>query len=263
MFWQTEAEPGVRQIGVGGKSVPVPYHLIVDGQQRLTSLYAVTTGKPVVREDFTEARIKIAFNPFTEVFAVPDATTEKQVEWLADITPLFEDFLDTVEGYTERLEQVRGDLTKQERKHLFAVFDRVRDLVGYQFSVVELDASAEEEQVAEVFVRINSEGVVLNQADFILTLMSVYWEKGRRELEDFAGRPRPRRCPRPARSTGTSNPSQPRCCGSPPSWRFGGRSSSTSTRRCGARTSRPARATRPAGRLSSSGLNRPRIRCWT
>jgi hypothetical protein len=186
MFWQTGAEPGVRQIGVGGKSVPVPYHLIVDGQQRLTSLYAVTTGKPVVREDFTEARIKIAFNPFTELFAVPDATTEKQVEWLADITPLFEDFLDTVEGYSERLEQVRGDLTKQERKHLFAVFDRVRDLVAYQFSVVELDATAEEEQVAEVFVRINSEGVVLNQADFILTLMSVFWEKGRRELEDFA-----------------------------------------------------------------------------
>jgi Protein of unknown function DUF262 len=88
MFWQTGAEPGVRQIGIGGKSVPVPYHLIVDGQQRLTSLYAVTTGKPIVREDFTEARIKIAFNPFTQLFAVPDATTEKQVEWLADITPL-------------------------------------------------------------------------------------------------------------------------------------------------------------------------------
>jgi Protein of unknown function DUF262 len=77
MFWQTGAEPGVRQIGVGDKSVPVPYHLIVDGQQRLTSLYAVTTGKPVVREDFTEARIKIAFNPFTELFAVPDATHRK------------------------------------------------------------------------------------------------------------------------------------------------------------------------------------------
>jgi hypothetical protein len=54
MFWQTGAEPGARQIGVGDKSVPVPDHLIVDGQQRLTSLYAVTTGKPVVsRADTT------------------------------------------------------------------------------------------------------------------------------------------------------------------------------------------------------------------
>jgi hypothetical protein len=212
MFWQTRAEPGVRQIGVGDKSVPVPYHLIVDGQQRLTSLYAVTTGKPVVREDFTAARIKIAFNPFTELFAVPDATTEKQVEWLADITPLFDDFLDTVESYIERLEQVRGDLTKQERKHLFAVFDRVRDLVQYQFSVVELDATAEEEQVAEVFVRINSEGVVLNQADFILTLMSVFWERAGVRWRISLAPPRPRPCPRPALSTGTSNPNQRRCC---------------------------------------------------
>ena len=35
-------------------------------------------------------------------------------------------------------------------------------------------------------MRTNSEGVALNQADFILTLMSVHWEKGRRELEAFS-----------------------------------------------------------------------------
>ena len=35
------------------------------------------------------------------------------------------------------------------------------------------------------FVRINSEGVKLNQADFILTLLSVFWDDGRRALEDF------------------------------------------------------------------------------
>ena len=40
-------------------------------------------------------------------------------------------------------------------------------------------------QVADIFVRINSEGVKLNQADFILTLLSVFWDKGRRELEAF------------------------------------------------------------------------------
>jgi hypothetical protein len=39
--------------------------------------------------------------------------------------------------------------------------------------------------VAEVFVRINSQGVTLNQADFILTLMSVFWDEGRSQLERF------------------------------------------------------------------------------
>lgn len=185
MFWQTGAEPGVKQIGTDAKVMAVPSHLIVDGQQRLTSLYAVMLGKPVLREDFTEQVIKVAFNPFTEQFAIPDATTAKQVEWLPDITPLFHSFLETVEAYVDKVREVR-EVTEDERKHLFNVLDQVRDLSGYQFSVVELDVNADEEQVAEVFVRINSEGVVLNQADFILTLMSVFWEKGRRELEDFA-----------------------------------------------------------------------------
>jgi hypothetical protein len=51
---------------------------------------------------------------------------------------------------------------------------------------MELSAGVNEEQVAEVFVRINSEGVKLNQDDFILTLMSVFWEQGRRDLEEFS-----------------------------------------------------------------------------
>ena len=54
--------------------------------------------------------------------------------------------------------------------------------------------------VAEVFVRINGQGAKLNQADFILTLMSVFWEEGRKDLENFAraaagppdGKPSPR-----------------------------------------------------------------------
>lgn len=43
----------------------------------------------------------------------------------------------------------------------------------------------DEEQVADIFVRINSEGVKLNQADFLLTLLSVFWDEGRHALESF------------------------------------------------------------------------------
>lgn len=43
----------------------------------------------------------------------------------------------------------------------------------------------DEEEVAEIFVRINSEGVRLEQADFILTLMSVFWDEGCTALESF------------------------------------------------------------------------------
>jgi len=50
---------------------------------------------------------------------------------------------------------------------------------------LELSSTVDEENVAEVFVRINSKGTTLNQADFILTLMSVFWDDGRAKLEHF------------------------------------------------------------------------------
>lgn len=47
-------------------------------------------------------------------------------------------------------------------------------------------ANAEEEDVSEIFVRVNSGGVALKQNDFILTLLSLYWDEGRKEIEQFS-----------------------------------------------------------------------------
>jgi hypothetical protein len=186
LFWATGAEVGARAIGVDAKDETVPRWLIVDGQQRLTSLYSVFTGHPVVREDYTESRIRIAFRPQDARFEVTDAAIEKDPEYLADITPLWKDYKATVRTYLARLEAARGSIDQDTRDEIDNEFDRVRDLRAYPFEVVELDAAMDEEHVAEVFVRINSEGITLNQADFILTLMSVFREKARKQLEEFA-----------------------------------------------------------------------------
>ena len=42
------------------------------------------------------------------------------------------------------------------------------------------------EEVSDIFLRINSRGKVLNNSDFILTLMSVYREGGRSLIEEFS-----------------------------------------------------------------------------
>jgi hypothetical protein len=186
LFWATGADNGVRQIGTDTKDEKVARWLIVDGQQRLTSLYSVLTGTSVVREDYSQSRIRIAFRPHDCSFEVTDAAIEKNPEFLADITPLFDNYKTTVRSYLDRLEEARGELGQAERDRLDDQFDRVRDVGAYPFQVIELDAAMDEEQVADVFVRINSEGVPLNQADFILTLMSVFRDGARRQLEDFA-----------------------------------------------------------------------------
>ena len=62
---------------------------VIDGQQRLTSLYAVTTGEPVINSDFKEIKITIDFNPFTETFETSTPATEQDSEYFHDITGLF------------------------------------------------------------------------------------------------------------------------------------------------------------------------------
>lgn len=186
LFWETGAEVGARQIGVDDKEARVARWLIVDGQQRLTSLYSVMTGADVIREDYSESRVKLSFRPRDGHFSVWDIAIGNDPEYLDDVTALWKDFRGTVSAFFVHHEKARGELAPAVRNAWEDAIDRVRDLQNYPFNVVELDSSVDEEQVAEVFVRINSEGVKLNQADFILTLMSVFWDKGRKQLEEFA-----------------------------------------------------------------------------
>lgn len=186
LFWSTGASAPTRQIGVGPKEAP-PRLLIVDGQQRLTSLFAVMTGTPVLRNDYTEGRIRIAFHPAEGRFAVTDAAVENDANYIPDITEVWKDHRATRDRFLDRLATSRGEtLPRAEERSLEDAIDRVRDLQHYPFKAVELDASLDDELVAEIFVRINSKGVQLNQADFILTLMSVFDEAGRKQLEAFA-----------------------------------------------------------------------------
>jgi len=195
LFWDTGAEVGAKQIGVGSKE-RAPRLLIVDGQQRLTSLYVVITGAEIVLEDYSQGRIRIAFRPSDSTFAVTDAAIERDPEFIPDISKIWVigERKNEVRAFKKRL-RLKRELSESEADALEEAIDRLHDIRDYPFKAVELNSSVDEELVAEVFVRINSAGVTLNQADFILTLMSVFWEKGRRDLEEFA-----RNCKQPTLS---------------------------------------------------------------
>lgn len=186
LFWDTGVEAGARQIGEGPKA-EVARRLIVDGQQRLTSLFAVMTGAEVLREDYRPTRIRLAFRPSDATFAVTDAAIEKDPEYLPDISAVWSSATGRRKVTREFLARlnVKRPLTEDEEDRIQDALDRLHDLESYPFKGVVLSPEVDEEEVAEIFVRINSEGVKLDQADFILTLTSVFWEKGRRELEEF------------------------------------------------------------------------------
>ncbi len=186
LFWVNSMADGTRQIGVYDKQ-KAPRLLIVDGQQRLTSLYAVMKAQPVVRSDYSQQRLYIAFRPRDAKFEVTDAAISRDPEFISDISQLWAGAVSRnkfVRQFVERLRQHRI-VTDEEEDALSESIDLLYDLRNYPFTALELAPTVDEAQVAEVFVRVNSEGVKLKQADFILTLMSVFWDEGRTELELF------------------------------------------------------------------------------
>jgi hypothetical protein len=187
LLWENAQTNGTKQIGVGTKQHPVSSRLIVDGQQRLTSLYAVFRGKRVLDEEYGERTIEIAFHPRDGRFEVADAAIRRDPEWIPNISELWasgKSNYQMVKGFLTAM-KAKVVLTDDEEELISHNLDRLFDLQKYPFTALEIAASVDEEQVADIFVRINSEGVKLNQADFILTLLSVFWDAGRAALETF------------------------------------------------------------------------------
>lgn len=186
LFWVNGLDGTHRQIGSDSKQEAARL-LIVDGQQRLTSLYAVIKGIPVVREDYRSERIYIAFRPFDGRFDVADAAIRKDPTYIADISQIWSSgtgLFKLAATYINSLGATR-DVTAEEIERIQNALERLKAMETYPFTALELAPDVSEEQVADVFVRINSQGTRLNQADFILTLMSVFWDQGRAELERF------------------------------------------------------------------------------
>lgn len=187
LFWENaNADEGIKNIGTATKQ-KFANLLIVDGQQRLTSMYAVLKGQEIVRENYIKAKIVIAFNPLEGKFEVPDAAIRKNPRYFQNISEIWAEdayMFEIVDTFIENLSRYKS-LSKQEIRTIRGNFDKLKNLENYPFSVLELSQEIDEEQVADVFVRINSQGKTLNQADFILTLMSVFWDEGRTQLEDF------------------------------------------------------------------------------
>ena len=212
LFWENGCSDTHRTIGAGPKQ-KVARLLIVDGQQRLTSLYAVMKAVPVITKDFKSQRIKIAFHPLSEKFEVSNAAIEKDAEWIPDISILWQP--DTKPHAFKRkfLEKLgkRRPLTAEEEDIIHERIDRLIKLEEYPLTALEISSSVDEDKVSEIFVRINSKGTPLNQANFILTLMSVFWDEGRKELEEFCRRskaPSPDGSPSPFNHYLRPNPDQ-------------------------------------------------------
>lgn len=184
MFWDVAADGETR--GISADTRLTASHQIIDGQQRLTSLYAAMQGHPVRDDAYRQRTIVISFNPFTEKFEVRTPVIARSESWIEDISEVFRSPIAARKAFLRRYEAAGNELTDDVEEHIESVITRLNELKNYLFDVVHIQREAEKRLVADVFVRINSEGVRLKAADYILTWLSVFWPEGREEIESFA-----------------------------------------------------------------------------
>lgn len=144
--------------------------VLIDGQQRITALRAAVLGQNIVSKDYKEERIQIAFHPVTETFETLTPAIQKDKSWIQDISKLMNKegglFKDVTE-YCEKNPETNRDLIEQNIEKLLQIKSK-------QVGFIELDANLDIETVTEIFIRINSKGVVLSQADFAMSKIASY-----------------------------------------------------------------------------------------
>jgi uncharacterized protein with ParB-like and HNH nuclease domain len=143
--------------------------ILIDGQQRVTALMAALLGNEVLTKDYETVRIRIAFHPQQESFEVSNPAIRKDVAWLPDIAEIFSPsakLLQITKAYTSANPGVDED-------SLFSTLERLRKIVNNHVGVIEFSDDLDIETVAEIFIRVNSAGSPLNQADFAMSKISV------------------------------------------------------------------------------------------
>lgn len=142
--------------------------ILIDGQQRITALRAAILGETVKNKDYADIRIKVAYNPVEHRFATYNAAISKDPIWIKDIAPLLSG---KVAPRVVRKEYIEQNPTINEDTIEEAI-DALKDIVNKQVGVIELSGNLDIERVTEIFIRINSKGVPLNQADFVMSTIA-------------------------------------------------------------------------------------------
>lgn len=152
--------------------------ILIDGQQRVTALTAALVGQKVVDKNYKEVNIQIAFNPMEEKFEVSNPAIRKSKQWLPDIAPIIQGDI----GLLKLIRQYREANAEAKEEHLEMVFTKLQGLTKRQVGLIELNADLDIETVTEIFIRINSKGVVLSQADFVMSKIAANESYGGNQL---------------------------------------------------------------------------------
>ena len=143
--------------------------ILIDGQQRVTALMASLLGIEVLTEDYETVQIRIAFNPQTEAFEVANPAIRKNPIWISDVGVMFKPETSIFQLVTEYC--VANPDCIQD--NIFSVIEKLRGITHNHVGIIELAEDLDIETVTEIFIRVNSAGSPLSQADFAMSKIAV------------------------------------------------------------------------------------------
>lgn len=201
MLWSSPEEyDNTGYIGKNDKIYNRPDDLVIDGQQRLTALLASLYGVTIRDKNYKERKIRISFNPLTREFAVWTQAYERDSEWISEISKVFEaDKEHSISKFRKafirsanegRLKNNEPELTEDEEDIIEENINDLLNLGIYSLPTLKINAKADEEDVADIFVRVNSGGQNLTEKNFIETLISVYDNEVHNKINKFCAESR-------------------------------------------------------------------------
>jgi len=143
--------------------------ILIDGQQRVTALMAALLGREVLTKDYETLRIRIAFHPQEERFEVSNPAIKKDVAWIEDVADVFSPDA----SVTELTDTYCEKNPASDRRVISRILEKLRKIVNNHVGVIELAEELDIETVTEIFIRVNSAGTELSQADFAMSKISV------------------------------------------------------------------------------------------
>jgi hypothetical protein len=152
--------------------------ILIDGQQRVTALMAALLGQEVVDKDYRTKHISIAFNPIEEKFEVSNPAIQKDAAWIPDISKVFSRGAASYGVTKEYLE--RNPEADPER--IPDILQRLSQITNNHVGVIELAEDLDIETVTEIFIRVNSAGAQLSQADFVMSKIAADERNGGNQL---------------------------------------------------------------------------------
>ena len=201
MLWSSPEEyENSKHIGDNEKAYKEPDDLVIDGQQRLTALLAALHGTRVRDKNYRDRTIKISFNPLTREFAVWTQAYERNTEWISSVSSVFEaDRNHSVSKFRKsfirqanegRRRNDRPELTDEEEDLVEENLNDLLNLGIYTLPTLKINSKADEEDVAEIFVRVNSGGTKLTEKNFIETLLAVFDNEVHSRIDSFCAESR-------------------------------------------------------------------------